>query len=128
MSLVRVTCTLPADVLKAADSLAKRLDRSRSWVVAEALRGYLASAVGGQSPPHATVAEPIRSPYDPAFEAARRSRREADLRLSPSQRVHVAEELTETALKARRQPRLRQIVLLDSLEDYFKWKKRDVLW
>jgi predicted transcriptional regulator len=128
MSLVRVTCTLPADVLKAADTLAKRLDRSRSWVVAEALRAYPASAVEGESPRHATVAEPIRFPYDPAFEAARRSRREGDLRLSPSQRIHVAEELTETALKARRQPRLRQIVLLGSLEDYFKWKKRDVLW
>src|SRR3990172_5243199 len=102
MSLVRVTCTLPADVLKAADSLAKRLDRSRSWVVAEALRGYLASAVGGPSPPH------------PAGGGGG----EAALRLSPSQRVHGAEELTETALKARRQPRLRQIVLLDSLEDY----------
>lgn len=61
MSLVRVTCTLPADVLKAADGLAKRLDRSRSWVVAEALRRYVIPQPA-PAPSHGRVSESV-APY-----------------------------------------------------------------
>ncbi len=61
MSLLRITCTIPADVLKAADRLAKRLERSRSWVVAEALRRYV-SRQPAPAPPHDRVSESV-APY-----------------------------------------------------------------
>jgi hypothetical protein len=130
MSLVRVTCTLPADVLKAADRLAKRLERSRSWVVAEALRRYVSQA--GEPAPsvravHEAAAPPYAAPASGLGEQ-RLAQLEADLRLTPEQRVHEAEETLETALRARPQPRLQQLLLFASLEDYFAWKKRDLLW
>lgn len=68
MSLVRATCTLPADVLKAADALAKRLDRSRSWVVAEALRRYVIPQPT-PAPPHGRVSESA-APYAASAVAA----------------------------------------------------------
>lgn len=46
MSLVRVTATLPPDLLKAADRLARSRRTSRSAVLAESLHGYLATQSG----------------------------------------------------------------------------------
>ncbi len=43
MPLVRVTATMPADLLKAADRLARRTGRSRSAVLSEGLRRVLAA-------------------------------------------------------------------------------------
>src|SRR5260370_35669450 len=40
-ALKRLTVTIPAEVRAAADREAKRLGRSRSWVVSEALRRWL---------------------------------------------------------------------------------------
>ena len=61
MSLVRITCTIPAEVLEGADGLAKRLDRSRSWVVAEALRRYV-TRQPAPTQPHGRVSESV-APY-----------------------------------------------------------------
>jgi predicted transcriptional regulator len=36
--IARISMTLPADLLRQTDQEAKRLGRSRSWVIAEALR------------------------------------------------------------------------------------------
>jgi hypothetical protein len=36
----RIAITLPPETLREADALAARLDRSRSWVVAEAIRQF----------------------------------------------------------------------------------------
>lgn len=41
--LERVTITIPQPLLAAADDLAARLDRSRSWIVAEAVRRLVSS-------------------------------------------------------------------------------------
>jgi len=43
MPLIRVTATVPADLLKAADRLARRTGRSRSAVLSEGLRRVLAA-------------------------------------------------------------------------------------
>ncbi len=54
MPLTRITVTLPFDLVRAADALAERLRRSRSRVVAEALRSYVqgrATRVGEPLPP-----------------------------------------------------------------------------
>jgi len=129
-ALRRVTVTLPAEVVKAADALAASLDRSRSWVVAEALRRYAGlprsdarttdgtargAAVGEEAPP----------PYDArrAFRAAELSRLETDLALTPEQRVRIAEELLRTVPAGRRRPRHHRVVQFESFEDYLDWKQ-----
>lgn len=74
----RIAITLPEADLAAADRLAAEQDRSRSWIVAEAIRRYAA--------PEAQTA--------PADEIGR-SRREQlrrDLALTPEERVREAEE------------------------------------
>lgn len=53
MPLTRITVTLPFDLVRAADALAERLRRSRSRVVAEALRSYVQGRAPrvGEPPP-----------------------------------------------------------------------------
>ena len=119
----RVTVTVPADVLKAADAVAKSLDRSRSWVVAEAVRRY-AELPPGDRPP-AAVREPPAPPYAlrRAFREAELARLKSDLALTPERRVQVAEELARTAPSDRRQPRFRRVLQFDSYDDYLDWKR-----
>lgn len=123
----RVTVTVPGDVLKAADALAKRLGRSRSWVVTEALRRYTAEPVAALSPQR--VSEDWRAPYAEALNAARSSLRDADLRLTPEERLRAAEELAEEAarLGPPRKGPVRQLLVFDRLEDWWAWKKRESL-
>jgi predicted transcriptional regulator len=118
----RVTVTVPADVLKAADALARRLDRSRSWVVAEALRRYAEPA---RADPGAAVREPTAPPYEvrQAFRAAELSRLESDLALSPERRVQIAEELARTARAGQARPRFRRVLQFDTYEAYLDWKR-----
>lgn len=44
--LERVTITIPQPLLAAADALAERMDRSRSWVLAEAVRRMVGAESG----------------------------------------------------------------------------------
>lgn len=126
----RVSVTLPAEVLKAADAAARRLDRSRSWVVAEALRAYARGpepdrATRVRGAPAAVVREPPAPPYEvqQAFRAAELSRLEGDLALTPERRVQVAEELARTVPAGRDRPRFRRVLQFDSFEDYLDWKR-----
>src|SRR5258706_3402766 len=73
-----IAIPVPAQDLAAADRLAKAQDRSRSWVVAEAIRRYAASA----------EAEPARVP---GLGPYRLEQLKADLALSPEQRVRAAQ-------------------------------------
>jgi hypothetical protein len=118
----RVTVTVPGDVLKAADALARRLDRSRSWLVAEALRRYAERA---RAEPRAAVREPAAPPYEvrQAFRAAELSRLEGDLALTPERRVQIAEELARTAPAGQARPRFRRVLQFESYEDYLDWKR-----
>jgi hypothetical protein len=74
----RVTITVPPEDLAAADRLAKAQDRSRSWIIAEAIRKYVAAEP-----------EPVRAeglgPY-------RLDQLIRDLALTPERRVQVAED------------------------------------
>jgi hypothetical protein len=145
----RVTVTIPTDVLRAADGLARRLDRSRSWVVADALRRY-----AGSQPP-ATAASSsgavrergvpygagvgFRGVIDPpaAYGADTRgaglgeqrlAQLEADLQLTPEQRVHEAEESVELAFRLHPRPRAGQVLAFERYEDFLEWRERDLLW
>ena len=124
----RIAITLPPEVLAAADRLARRLDRSRSWVVAEAVRRFVQE--DSSSPDPASLREPRSSyaaaPYSPGLGHLRLVQLEADLRLTPGERVRAAEEM------ARLTRRLRlasgeQVLCFDSPEDYLAWKQRDAV-
>jgi hypothetical protein len=119
----RVTVTVPTAVLSAGDELAARLDRSRSWVVSEALRRY--AELPEASPVAPAVREPVAPPYEvrQAFRAAELSRLESDLALTPERRVQIAQELARTAPAGRVRPRFRRVLQFDSYDDYLDWKR-----
>ncbi|MDP3773654.1 MAG: hypothetical protein Q8Q85_05240 [Gemmatimonadales bacterium] len=129
MALARVTVTVPARLLKEADRRASALQRSRSWVVAEALRGFLAGAVrddagrGARAP--ALVREDAPAPYAaPAadVERARLRHLEAELALTPAARLERAEELGRLARSRQRRGRRHQVIGFESWDDYDLWK------
>lgn len=120
MALARISITLPRDVVAAADRRAAELDRSRSWVVVEALRAYLSRPAGHN------VSETAPLPYEVRQVAdARRRHLESDLSLPPAERLRRAEELGRLARRGRRggTSRRYQIIGFDSYEDFHEWKK-----
>lgn len=123
-TLKRVTVTVPSDVLKAADALARRLERSRSWVVTRAMRDLVAHAVLGR-PAAVAVGEPATEPYGvrQAFEEAASSRLERDLALTPEERVRVSEEMARTVPDGRARPRFERVMQFDAYGDYLDWKR-----
>ena len=115
----RISITLPRALLVAADLRARELDRPRSWIVADALRGYLS---GSPARPPA-VREATSAPYSaaPGLGPYRLAQLEADLALTPEQRVREAERTARaTPRRARSGHRL---LLFDRYEDYLEWKR-----
>jgi predicted transcriptional regulator len=127
VSYARTSITLPESLLIAADQRARELDRPRSWVVAEALRAYLrrdAPTNGDESKPPVQVFEPTPPPYAASAVAeARLLHLEADLRLSPAERLRRAEELARLARRRQRRGTRSQIIAFDTYEDFCEWKK-----
>lgn len=124
MALTRISITLPKDLLVAADRRARALDRPRSWVLVEALRAYLRRAPGAGSA--------VREPEPPAYAAGlgehRLQQLEADLSLTPEQRVLAAEETARVAEHMRRvRPNRNRVIQFDRYEDYLDWKRREAL-
>lgn len=129
MSLARISITIPRPLVTAADRRARELDRSRSWVLAEALRRYL-----GLGPQARGEAEPgrvparVSEPVAPAYAArevaeARRRHLAAELALPPVERLRRAEQLGQLARQAQRRGRRHQVIGFDSYEDYYEWRK-----
>lgn len=108
----RISITLPRDVLAAADSRAKALDRPRSWVIAEAIRSYRPDAPGAAEPPSGAA----------EVAAARRRHLLADLHLGPEARLRKATALLRLAPVPGR-ARRPQIIGFDSHEEFAAWKK-----
>lgn len=119
MALKRISITLPKDVLEAADRRAQALDRSRSWLIVEAVRAYLA----------APAASRVREADAPAYAVqevaeARRRHLLTDLKRSPAERLRRAEDLARVARQARPQRgRRTQVIGFDSYEDFYAWKR-----
>lgn len=117
--LARISITIPADLLEEADRLAAELDRSRSWVLGEAVRRMAGT------PPQSTVRETVVNPYADhrtEMEAARLRRLEADLALTPEQRLREAEELVRLGRMVRPPRHRSQVIGFDTYEDYYRWK------
>ncbi|HMA39765.1 MAG TPA: ribbon-helix-helix protein, CopG family [Gemmatimonadales bacterium] len=113
--IARVTITLPSDLLAAADARARQLDRSRSRVVVEALRTYLAARV---------VREPGVAYAGREVAEARRLHLATELRLPPAERLRRAEELGRLGRAAQRRRPRQQIIGFDTYEDYYEWKRK----
>jgi hypothetical protein len=105
----RIAITLPKPDLAAADALARRCDRSRSWIVAEAIRQYVASQ----------VAVDERS----GLGAARATQLRSDLTLTPEQRVREAEE-TLRLTASTRPDRPHEPLTFASYDAFLDWKRR----
>lgn len=80
----RVAITLPPETLRAADELAARHDRSRSWIIAEAIRQFAAANRAGAA---AAPPDAARRLGPSRMEQLRR-----DAALSPERRVLESEE------------------------------------
>ena len=122
MAFARISITLPRDVLMAADRWARGLDRSRSWLIAEAIRAYLSG-----SPPQ--VRDPAATPYgvtSPGLGPLRTAQLESDLRLTPERRIRAAEETARLGERVRGTPgRPHQVLAFDRYEDYVAWKRKE---
>ncbi|QJR37242.1 ribbon-helix-helix protein, CopG family [Gemmatimonas groenlandica] len=79
----RIAITLPEADLAAADRLAKQQDRSRSWIVAEAVRRYVAAVEQG---------EPAND-----LGSSRRAQLRRDLAMTAEERVHEAQETSRVS-------------------------------
>ncbi len=106
--LERISLTIPPDVLRRADRLAKREGRSRSWVLTEAVRRL----------PDTAPVESMR------LDESRRAMLRADLALSPTERVLAAER---TAREVPRRHFGSLFVSFDRYEDYLDWKRREAI-
>ncbi len=130
MPLERISITIPKEVLEAADRRAAELDRSRSWVVVDALRRYLGSVGAGRSKGQpARVGREVAPILYVAGEVAEARLRHlrAELALSPSERLRRAEELGSLARQAQRRGRRQQAIGFESYEDFYEWKKRRLI-
>ncbi len=130
MALSRISITIPEDLVHAADQVARRLDRSRSWVLVDALREYLDRAGPLPVPPPA-VAEP-RTGYRPTSGGVgeqRRAQLMADLALSPDERVREAERTARISDLRRPEEGSRRdrVRLFDRYEDYLEWDRLERL-
>jgi predicted transcriptional regulator len=129
MPLIRISITVAKDLVAAADRRARQLDRSRSWVVAEALRAWLRggeqAAGRREQVSRGAVREPAAA-YSAGLGEYRLSQLKADLALTPEERVREAER-TARADPASRHPPVNQVLSFDRYEDYLEWKRlRDI--
>jgi hypothetical protein len=117
MAHARISITLPADLLAAADRRARDVARSRSWLIAEAIRAYLAAPT--------QVGEPAAR-YAAGLGPQRLAQLESDLRLTPEARVRAAEETARLGEVVRGPVRpAARILSFTSYEHYLDWKRKE---
>jgi hypothetical protein len=119
MSMTRITITIPADLVEAADRRAGELDRSRSWVLVDALEAYLEG-------PQRVVRE-AAPPYASGLGPSRVAQLEADLALTPEERVALAEETALVSRPSRRRAPRGQVLVFDRLEEFHAWERQEAL-
>jgi len=123
-SLARISITIPANLLKAADRLARQLGRSRSWVLGEAVRRWGVEAAG--PPGGSVVREPTPAPYaghTPGLGEQRLIQLRSDMAMSVDERVFAAEEANRLDRELRPPCRGLRLTFFDRFEDYLDWKK-----
>jgi hypothetical protein len=121
MAHSRISITLPRDVLVAADKRARELDRSRSWLLVEAVRAYLTADP-------AQLREPAPAPYavTPGLGPQRLAQLQSDLRLTPERRVRAAEETARLGERVRgARPPANRVISFDRYDDYLEWRRKE---
>jgi hypothetical protein len=130
---------IPEPLLKAFRASAARNRRSLNAEVLVRLEAGAAAERAAQrageasAGPAAASAARVREPDGPpcevrrAFEEARVSLLESDLKLTPEERVLLADRMLDDALAARPRPNVHTIRAFDSWEDYLAWKRTDYL-
>lgn len=105
----RIAITLPQAELEAADRLASEADRSRSWIVAEALRCYVASrkATGDET----------------GLGASRREQLRRDLALTPLERILASEEGVHIVESGRTPTHVTEPMRFASFDDFLRWRR-----
>ncbi len=124
MPKARVTITIPEELLAAADRRARDLDRSRSWVIADTLQRGLSSNVTPSQNRSAVVREPVVG-YQAGLGPQRLAQLEADLRLTPTERVRVAESTAKIGRLITRPGPSKRVLIFDRYEDYLEWDRRE---
>lgn len=126
-SYARIAITLPKPDLAAADRLARLHDRSRSWIVAEAIRRF---AAAGESPtiasrPSAAATDsgpPLTADLAPTgLGSSRLAQLKRDLALTPEARVRAAEETLRAS--PAEAPRTHRVIAFDRYEDFLEWQR-----
>ena len=103
----KIAITLPAADLASADRLAALQDRSRSWIIAEAVRRYAAEF--GAADPASTLG------------ASRHEQLARDLGLTAHERVHDAEDVA--AMGASNATLFEQPRRFASFDDFLAWRR-----
>src|SRR3989442_14342434 len=122
MAPTRISAPVPCGWLAAADRRGRARDRSRSWLIVDAIR---ASVAGAQS----KVPEPAATPYgvtSPGLGPLRLAQLESDLRLTPERRIRAADDTTRLGERLRgTRGRPHRILSFDRYEDYVDWKRKE---
>ena len=130
MARARISITIPKSLLEAADRKAKELDRSRSWVISDALRNTLAEppaeSVAGK--PVDRAREPVRVYPPRSIEGLgpyRLNQLQADLDLTPTERVREAEKAGRIGSLREGKSHGNRIITFDRFEDYLDWCEKE---
>ena len=108
----RIAITLPQADLATADRLAAVQDRSRSWIIAEALRRYAAAFPSADSPS--------------LLGASRHAQLLRDASLSAEARVHEAEGVTVVGAAT---PQSLEVPLrFTSFDEFLRWRHAHSDW
>ena len=102
----RIAITLPPDDLAAADRLAVAYDRSRSWIVAEAVRQYVA-----------------RSERSSALGASRHTQGVRHLQLTAEARLRDAEERDVKVVDPRRGHAIETPLRFATYDAFAAWRR-----
>lgn len=107
----RIAVTLPPETLRAADALAARHDRSRSWIVAEAIRRYVLEEERGGAPGSAAG----------ALDASRLEQLRRDLALPIETRAGEGEGI---AVVGKRPGKPSEPKVFATYDDFDAWRRR----
>jgi hypothetical protein len=120
MPFARISITLPSKDLAAADRLAAQQDRSRSWIVAEAIRRYAAEVEAGAG----AAAQPVARGDHPGLGASRLIQVDRDLSMTAAERVREAEEAADAvAAIGRPGGGIEEPRWFGSYEEFAAWRR-----
>lgn len=120
MTRTRVTITIRPELLELADRRASARDRSRSWVFEQAVKAYLGTDESG-----GIVSREPTTTYAPGLGATRQAQLEADLALTPDERVRIAEETARIGAPSGPRGQRDRVIMFSRWEDFLDWERRE---